>query len=789
LERAIDEMFRGIKFIWTLGVIGLVLTLCNCTVVQPHVKTETAGVEATVKEKVPLGFGLEISPSGRYVLFISGVGNFGIYDLIEGSQVLGGKFEPRKVLGIPCGGGGAFSPDGKYFAVGGEKSIGLWDIEKREEVGSFDIEACAGISFSPDGKYLLAVSPPPDRGFFAPTPPAIVSMFDVNTGRKVKDFSTKPYQIYFNVIFSKDGKYAYTTPDFKMWNIRTGREVKETKACPTFSFIGQAMAAVSPDGKQVITGCTSGDIVVRDAGNLTEIRKIKSKYAVWSVDVSSDGKYLLSAGEGKIVILDFSTLKEVKVIDHPSFSEAMHSIQARFSPDGRRIISLAGDAVRVWSVDSGKELASFITFQNGEWITLTPAGYYHSSERGDLYYAVKVNGKEYTIEQLREAFYRPDLVKLALSGRSLESYRSIAEIKQPPEVAIIETPAEVNADEVQVKVRLTDMGGGIGDIRLYLNDTSILLDSSRGVKISPRPGTNVIFKTYNVKLLTGDNVIKVVAFNADGSMQSNPAVHRVNSALRTVRKPSMHVLAIGINEYKNPKLALKYAAADAILFANTVKAVATPLFEEINVRVLTTKEETTKQNIRKELEGFRSLNPDDVFVFYVASHGIVDEGEYFLITSNVGSLSTFRLKEDALTQAELKELIANVPSTKKLIVIDTCNAGKLGEALQTAMLTRGMNEETAIKILSRAMGSTILSASTSLQEAMEGYQGHGLFTYVLVEGLKGRADMDGDGFIRTLEIANYVDVEVPALAEKVFKRAQYPTATPSGQAFPIGKVK
>jgi hypothetical protein len=44
-------------------------------------------------------------------------------------------------------------------------------------------------------------------------------------------------------------------------------------------------------------------------------------------------------------------------------------------------------------------------------------------------------------------------------------------------------------------------------------------------------------------------------------------------------------------------------------------------------------------------------------------------------------------------------------------------------------------------------------------------------------------------FIRTLELANYVDSEVPVLAEKVFKRAQYPTATPTGQAFPIGKMR
>jgi len=779
---------KGAKFISLCGVMFFVLTLCHCAV-QPHIKTEKAGVEAGVKEKVPLGFGLKISPNGRYVLYVGGTGTFSLYDLAEGIQVLGGNFAPRKVMGIPCGGGAAFSPDGKYFAIGGEKSIGLWEIEKKEEVGSFDIEACAGLSFSPDGKYLLAVSPGPDRGFFAPEVPAIVSLFNVTTGRKVKDFATKSYQIYFDVTFSKDGKYAYTTPDFRMWDIRTGREIKKAQACPTFSFAAQSTVTASPDGRHVITGCTSGDIIVWDARSLNEIKRIKGEQAAWSLDISPDGRYLLSGGGGKIILREISTWKEVKIIDHPSFFEALHSIAAKFTPDGRRIVSLAGDAVRVWDVESGKQLASFITFQDGEWITLTPAGYYNSSERGDQYYVVKVNGKEYTIEQLREAFYRPDLVKLALSGRSLELYRSMAEIKQPPEVEIMETPKEVNADEVKIKVRLTDLGGGIGDVRLYLNDTSILLDSARGIKISSRPEEKVIFKTYNVKLLPGDNAIKVVAFNADGSMQSKPALHIVKSTFRAVRKPSMHVLAIGINEYKNPKLTLKFAAADAMLFANTVKEAAAPLFEKVEVKVLTTRAETTKQNIKQELEGLRFLNPDDVFVFYVASHGTVDEGEYFLITSNVGSLSTFRLREDALTQTELKELMANIPSTKKMIVIDTCNAGKLGEALQVAMMTRGMSEETAIKILSRAVGSTILSASTSLQEAMEGYKGHGLFTYVLTEGLKGAADADKDGFIRTLELASYVDSEVPTLAERVFKRVQYPTATPTGQSFPVGKVK
>ena len=142
-----------------------------------------------------------------------------------------------------------------------------------------------------------------------------------------------------------------------------------------------------------------------------------------------------------------------------------------------------------------------------------------------------------------------------------------------------------------------------------------------------------------------------------------------------------------------------------------------------------------------------------------------------------------------MSQNNLKELMTNISATKKLIVIDTCNAGALGDALQVAFLTRGMTDATAMKILSRAMGSTVLSAATSTQEAVEGYQGHGLFTYVIAEGLAGKADLDKDGYVSTLELAAYVDDRVPTLAEEIFKRAQYPVVSPSGQGFPLVKVR
>jgi hypothetical protein len=86
------------------------------------------------------------------------------------------------------------------------------------------------------------------------------------------------------------------------------------------------------------------------------------------------------------------------------------------------------------------------------------------------------------------------------------------------------------------------------------------------------------------------------------------------------------------------------------------------------------------------------------------------------------------------------------------------------------------------------VGSTILSASTSTQEALEGYKEHGLFTFVLAEGLSGKADKGKSGFIKTIDLVDYVETEVPPIAETIYNHKQFPYMSISGQPFYIGKV-
>jgi hypothetical protein len=70
--------------------------------------------------------------------------------------------------------------------------------------------------------------------------------------------------------------------------------------------------------------------------------------------------------------------------------------------------------------------------------------------------------------------------------------------------------------------------------------------------------------------------------------------------------------------------------------------------------------------------------------------------------------------------------------------------------------------------------------------AMESpYQGRGIFTAVVIEGLLGKADKYGDDrVVRAIELLNYVVETVPDVTEREFKVRQQPYQSSQGN-FPL----
>ncbi len=679
---------------------------------------------------------IAFSPDGRVLASGSADGTAKLWDVASGRELRTLAGHRDQVISV------AFSPDGRMLATGsGDQTVKLWDTAGGNELRTLRGHSApiTSVAFSPDGRVLASGSG--QLGGDGVNANNAIKLWDVASGAALRTLIGHSAWVTA-VAFSRDGKLlASASGDrtVKLWDTTSGREQRTLGG-----FLGRVSSlAFSPDGRMLAAGAHDSTIRLFDVATGGDIRTLASR-----------GDLLASVA---------------------------------FAPDGQRLVSASwSSTVRIWTVASGKEIASLVDFTDGSSLAITPDGYYDASaEKAEENLNVRVGARVFAIASYRDKFYRPDLLRVGLAGRSLRElgFAGIDSVKVAPIVELVDLPDSSGDPKLKVNVRITDGGGGIGQVRLFLNGSAVVQDNGTVLAGSSSGG----LRSYTVALADGANVLQAEAYNADNSMHSNSGIARISVNLPPANRSNLHAIVVGIQEFKNTNLNLTYPVEDAKLFAKTLQTYSTTLFSKVDVRPLVTPADTTRDALIQSIKDMQAaVGPDDLFVFYVASHGVTDNGEYFLITSNVGSVSTEHLKTDAISKEELTALVANMPATKKLLVIDTCHAEALGNAL---LMTRGLDEPTALKILSRAVGTTVLAASTSTQEALEGYQGHGLFSYVVADGLAGKGDVDKDGFVSTLGLAHYVDIEVPKLAQREFNHAQFPVIETNGQEFPLTKVR
>jgi len=89
--------------------------------------------------------------------------------------------------------------------------------------------------------------------------------------------------------------------------------------------------------------------------------------------------------------------------------------------------------------------------------------------------------------------------------------------------------------------------------------------------------------------------------------------------------------------------------------------------------------------------------------------------------------------------------------------------------------------------LARLSGRAVLASACSGEMAVEDEQGHSVFTYALLQGLR-RGDRNGDGLIDVGELADYVEQLVPSITLKRWGYEQYPMREIGGESFPIATI-
>ncbi|MGB5065579.1 MAG: hypothetical protein WBQ37_17750, partial [Candidatus Competibacter sp.] len=86
----------------------------------------------------------------------------------------------------------------------------------------------------------------------------------------------------------------------------------------------------------------------------------------------------------------------------------------------------------------------------------------------------------------------------------------------------------------------------------------------------------------------------------------------------------------------------------------------------------------------------------------------------------------------------------------QLYVLDTCHAGGLDYVISGLYDAR-------ISVLAHKMGLHLFAGTSSLQNALDGYQGNGLFTHTLLTGLRNNpaADSNKDHAVSIAELGAF----------------------------------
>ncbi len=446
---------------------------------------------------------------------------------------------------------------------------------------------------------------------------------------------------------------------------------------------------------------------------------------------------------------------------------------------------------QVYDLTTGAKLADFLATPDGEWLILTPEGFFAASPNGARLVSVSSGMRAFSVDQVYQALYRPDLVAAKLAGDPGGEVAKAAAVLDlstvlgsgPAPITRFSFPLDgfkAPDPEIEVEAEISDEGGGVGRVEWRVNGLTVEVQPTRAAAALDEDTPKA---KARVALEPGQNVIEVVAYNAAGLLASAPrqVVVQWDGVASTV-PPALYVLAVGVNDYADGRLKLNYAAADARAFGAAMQKAGAGLFTSVEVVTLLDAEVTEARLDAAFADLGARVKPQDVFLFFLAGHGKTVEGKYYFIPQDFRFQGDDPIRAGGIDQDRWQEWAARVRAKKSVLIYDTCESGSL---TGTRSVDAAMAQTAAVERLTRAMGRTVLSASTDDAPALEGYQGHGVMTWAMLDAL-GQADANGNATIEVTELAGWLDAKVPEISSAAFGFRQVPQMSIRGSDFALG---
>lgn len=562
----------------------------------------------------------------------------------------------------------------------------------------------------------------------------------------------------------------------------------------------------------------------RDTGAVSCMIKDAHRGGVTRVTLNRAGSIAASGGgDGIVKLWDADTCQELA-----SFQGDSEVWGIEFTHEQNRLAVLGADgAVRLYELSGTRQLvATLVGLGDEDFVIALPDHHFMASRGGLKGVSFRVGLRSIPFEQYDLRLNRPDKVMKALGSAdaSVISLLEHAHARRLKKLGFTEdmlgedfalptaqltSAAPLSSTERQLSLQVTAADSRYQLDRLLVTVNDVPVHGTKGISLRGR-GAKVTLP-ISIELGAGENLVAVSVLNERGveSLRENFAVRY----LGPVKKPNLHVIAVGISKYQDVSLNLDYAAKDANDVADFWRQ---PLDKYGEVRITQLlNEDATRTKFERLRTALEKTAVDDQVVLFMAGHGMLDgELDYYFVTHD---FVRERPSAKGLPYDAIEGLLDGIPARQKLVLIDTCHSGEVDDGAVAAALpvqsgSRSIAGVGTVKVserklvltqapgatapapvpgmttssnmrsllgelfadLRRGSGAVVISSAGGSEAALESARWkNGVFTFSVLEGLRQRhADRNQDSQVEVSELRDYVTSRVNELTQG----AQTPTA-------------
>jgi hypothetical protein len=237
------------------------------------------------------------------------------------------------------------------------------------------------------------------------------------------------------------------------------------------------------------------------------------------------------------------------------------------------------------------------------------------------------------------------------------------------------------------------------------------------------------------------------------------------------KQPKAVGIVIGVGQFRESGMArVKYAARDAEVMATYLKSIGGIPPERVRTLVDT---HALKSDLAEVLEVWlpKQVDPTTVVYVSVTGRGVVE--------ATTGAVSMMLFDSTATSGARLyslrrlQESLAKLPIQRAIVMLDLSLELAPGKEAADRIAPLWEQEGSGKEKIMWMVGNRTVQEAHSYDPGQ-----HGLFTFQLLKGLGGAADLDKDGTILAGELCTYTKGQVLKVSQEQYGNEQEPLCLP-----------